>query len=664
MDFKDDSPPVQRSPLLTWKPWQSGKFLETGAGHAQDESRISYAKRTNMCSPTANPSEKPSDPTPQALAPEDLAVDVAPEPQPPEPAPFRFAPLLCEIHRLITGLDRYSCFLFKYSLLQLGRVAATLSLVLAVHSMADELDFSDLSPGQYWVFGGVGVLFVLSMLVPALVLLLIEDLKAELSAYQATGVVAKIFELPHDAMLSTPTGMFVQLIQKVFMHLGTFLPGLYGGVLPMTFEVCAGVLTIGCLYGWICVPQLALFVIYSCVAYKLAAAKAERNREMMTVMLSEWGKIMDTAGSYERAHFFDNVPLEVANAREAFDKVAIRMKHVVGGEHSEGVMLTGLSMVVVVLFSFLVLLSDQVLGPEQLSVMMYFSIWGFNLNAYATAVSNLRTSVLEYQAFDDFMTQLSNVEDVPNAVELEATANPTIEFRNVSFQYGEQLILDGVSFIVQGGHTLGLVGASGCGKSTILRLLMRFYKQTGGSIFVNGHDITQVTAASLRKLFSVVTQDAQLFNGSIRDNIAYGKMAGSDDDSITAAARLAELGLGEADSDLALDKICGEKGAKLSGGQQQRVALARAILKNGSIYLLDEPTTGLDSVVAQQLQRTLDALSTHATTIMITHHLTDLKQVDQIIYLKQGKIVESGSFAELVAADGEFAQQINARSNT
>merc|ERR1719424_551040 len=101
------------------------------------------------------------------------------------------------------------------------------------------------------------------------------------------------------------------------------------------------------------------------------------------------------------------------------------MKHVLEGEHSEGVMLTGLSMGVVVLFSFLVLLSDQVQGAEQLSVMMYFSIWGFNLSAYATAVSNLRTSVFEYQAFDEFMTQLSNVGDVPNAVELESTANPT-----------------------------------------------------------------------------------------------------------------------------------------------------------------------------------------------------------------------------------------------
>ena len=198
------------------------------------------------------------------------------------------------------------------------------------------------------------------------------------------------------------------------------------------------------------------------------------------------------------------------------------------------------------------------------------------------------------------------------------------------------------------------------GKSTILRLLLRFYRQSSGTITVDGHDITKVTGESLRRLFSVVTQDAQLFNASIRDNIAYGNM-GSGDAEILAAAKLAELDLDSGDGDLSLDKICGEKGAKLSGGQQQRVSLARAMLKNGTIYLLDEPTTGLDGVVAKQLQVTLDKLSTNATSICITHHLEDLRAAHHIIYLDSGKIVERGTYEELMAADGVFATQVAAR---
>ena len=236
--------------------------------------------------------------------------------------------------------------------------------------------------------------------------------------------------------------------------------------------------------------------------------------------------------------------------------------------------------------------------------------------------------MVEYQTFDEFLARHSDVGDVEGAVDLPMDKNPSIEFANVSFSYGDKMILNDVSFKVDGGDTLGLVGSSGCGKSTILRLLLRFYKQSSGTIYINGQDITQVTAVSLRRLFSVVTQDALLFNGTIRENIVYGKM-GTDDTSVLAAAKLAELALSaetasDADSqnsgsnsDLSLDKPCGEKGAKLSGGQQQRVSLARAMLKNGTIYLLDEPTTGLDGVVAKQLQTTLDELSTQATTLMV-----------------------------------------------
>ena len=219
-------------------------------------------------------------------------------------------------------------------------------------------------------------------------------------------------------------------------------------------------------------------------------------------------------------------------------------------------------------------------------------MFSFNLSFYAIGISDLRTAVFEYQAFDDFLSTLSEVADKADAVALPpAPKNPTIEFQNVCFSYGDRVILRNVSFKVDGGRTLGLVGSSGCGKSTVMRLLMRFYRPTSGAIFVDGVNIADATASSLRDMFSVVTQDAQLFNGTIRENIDYGRM-GSDDAAIEEAARLAELPLGEPGSDISLDKACGEKGAKLSGGQQQRVALARAMLKKGSIYLLDEPTTG------------------------------------------------------------------------
>jgi ABC-type multidrug transport system fused ATPase/permease subunit len=500
-------------------------------------------------------------------------------------------------------------------------------------------------------------------------------------------VVAKLFHLQHDSMLSTPTGEFVQLISKVFRNLDTLLPALYGSILPLFAEVAVAVVFIGVAYGPIALAQLGLFVAFSGIAYSAAGKKAQRNKDMMTALLSEWGKIMATAGSYERAHFFDNVDFEVAGARESFEKIGTKITAVSSGEHLESMALTGVSLTCTVGF-ILLLPSTGAAGLELAALAFYFITFIGSLEPYALGVSNLRSAVFEYQAFGEFLNRLSDVSDVPSAVALKPTKNPTIEFKGVSFSYGGRVILDDVSFRVEGGHTLGLVGSSGCGKSTVLRLLLRFYRPTKGLIEVDGVDIRVATGASLRRLFSVVTQDAALFNGTIRENIGYGKM-GSTDGQVLAAARLAELHLAgqtapplpvaegagagsivggaagaelaEQGNDLTLDKACGEKGAKLSGGQQQRVALARAMLKNGTIYLLDEPTTGLDGVVAKQLQATLDSLSASATTLCITHHLEDLRHAHGIVYLDQGRVVERGTFESLMEAKGAFFRQVQAR---
>merc|ERR1719277_2154759 len=261
----------------------------------------------------------------------------------------------------------------------------------------------------------------------------------------------------------------------------------------------------------------------------------------------------------------------------------------------------------------------------------------------------------------------------------------------------ESIILDDVSFIVEPGQTVGFVGASGCGKSTMLRLLMRFYAPQTGKILVNDQDIKFVTGDSLRKAFSVVTQNAKLFNGTLRENVDYGKMGSSDADVIEACKR-AELNLADlVEEDAvaaepeaenrplaenhdfahppaqlrALDRKCGETGAKLSGGQQQRVALARALLKNGSVFLLDEPTAALDNKVSRELMKTMVEIqqrhgnsNAKKTLLHITHRLEELKQTDQIFYFKQGRIMEQGTFAELVEQKGEFAEQVRAKDHT
>jgi ABC-type multidrug transport system fused ATPase/permease subunit len=291
------------------------------------------------------------------------------------------------------------------------------------------------------------------------------------------------------------------------------------------------------------------------------------------------------------------------------------------------------------------------------------------LDQYALAIANLRSATTEYGTLHIYLNQLSDVADADDAIDLPPSKKPTIEFINVSFDYGGNKILNNVSFKVEGGQTLGLVGSSGCGKSTIMRLLLRFYRPSAGTILIDNHDITHMTGKSLRRLFSVVTQDANLSNVTIRDNIAYGKM-GSTDVEILAAARLAELELKdhavisteEASStvptgsqentndvldeqDLALDKFCGEKGAKLSGGQQQRVAIARALAMDPKIMLFDEVTSALDPELVDEVLTVLRKLAADSDTTMltVTHEMNFAREfADRVLFFDGGQIVEAG----------------------
>ncbi|KAH8056637.1 heme-transporting ATPase [Aureococcus anophagefferens] len=546
---------------------------------------------------------------------------------PPAPPPFRFfqefLPLLRDIHAMVVALPGYGPFLAKYGALQVVRLATALSPLVAARLLR-RADFDDLSPAQYAALGCVGAINVLGRLAPFASAEAVDALKESLQITQATAVVAKLFELPHDAMLSTPTGEFVQLIAKVFRNLDTLLPALYGAILPVAVETLCAVGFVAYVYGWIAAVLLGLFLAYSKVAYAAAGSsrrkKAERNKNMMMAMLSEWGKILATAQSYERAHVFGNVGHEVATVRGAFARIGDRITALSRLEHREGLSLTFLTLTTTLGFLALVSAADvRGTAVERVALMFYLFIYIGGFDPYAVGFSNLRAAVFEYQTFHAFVAKLSDVADAPGAAPIARRPRPSIEFRNVSFSYGGRAILDDVSFACERGQTVGLVGASGCGKSTVLRLLLRFYRPSSGSIFVDGKDVHRdITGDSLRALFSVVTQDAQIFNGSIRDNIAYGKL-GATDDEILAAARAAELVLDA--GDLTLDKDCGEKGAKLSGGQQQRVSLARAILKSGS----------------------------------------DLRAADQILYLDGGRVVERGSYDSLMEQRGAFFDQVNAR---
>jgi ATP-binding cassette subfamily B protein len=285
------------------------------------------------------------------------------------------------------------------------------------------------------------------------------------------------------------------------------------------------------------------------------------------------------------------------------------------------------------------------------------------LFASSFIVDTLQRASAGSKDFFEVMNQKPDIIDASDATDLAITKGE-VEFRNVSFSYaGDQKVINDVSFKIKAGQKLALVGESGEGKTTISNLLLRFYDINGGQILVDDYDIAGVTQKSLRQNIGVVFQEPALFSGTIKDNISYGSPDATDEQIKQAViAANAEKFINKYPKKL--DTQIGERGVKLSGGQRQRIAIARAILKDPPILILDEATSALDSRSEHEVQLALGELMKNRTTLIIAHRLSTIANVDTIVSLQNGRVLETGSPAKLAHAGGIYEELLALQNPT
>jgi len=300
-------------------------------------------------------------------------------------------------------------------------------------------------------------------------------------------------------------------------------------------------------------------------------------------------------------------------------------------------------------------IEKQMTYGEFIAFILLSNIFLSPINKINAVIEVYPKGVAGFKRFVELLETEPDVMDRTNAIEVNHV-NGMIEYNDVSFSYkGEEEALSNIHLRIQPGETVALVGPSGAGKTTLCSLLPRFYDVTGGQIKIDGKDIRDITLTSLRSHIGIVQQDVFLFDGTIRENIAYGHLHATDDE-IWEAARKAQLeGVIRAQKD-GMDTLIGERGVKLSGGQKQRLSIARMFLKNPSILILDEATSALDTETEQAIQQALTDLSKGRTTLVIAHRLATIKDADRIVVVTKEGIVEEGSHQTLLKNKGMYSK--------
>ncbi|EFA86366.1 ABC transporter B family protein [Heterostelium album PN500] len=466
--------------------------------------------------------------------------------------------------------------------------------------------------------------------------------------------------------LSKRSGGLIKIVERGTDSIVTLLSLLLFNIFPTILELFTVTLFLLFSYGF----YFSMINLTCCIAYVLFTLSVTEYRNQFRRLANKKEREasdirMDTLQNFETIKYFTSEAYERSRYEEAlkqFHQINVQAKstYVALNTGQSTIIIIG-STLGLLYATYMASLGGFTVG-DIIAINTYIAQMFQPLSWLGTSYRMIIQAFTDMENLMDLLNTKPEVDDAPNAVPLSYTTAdnelPSIEFNNVSFSYKNgNKILDNVSFKVPAGKSVAIVGETGGGKSTIFRLLCRFYDVNEGEILVGQQDIRSVTQVSLRGAIGVVPQDTVLFNDTIAFNIGFGKRDCSDEDLIDAAERAQILQFIN-NSPEGFGTIVGERGLRLSGGEKQRVAIARTILKNPPILILDEATSALDSKTEKNIQKSLNDISKGRTTLIIAHRLSTIMHCDEILVLKNGTIIERGDHFQLLNLKGEYAKLV------
>ena len=409
-------------------------------------------------------------------------------------------------------------------------------------------------------------------------------------------------------------------------------------------------------------PLILLVIVMFVFSFRQNAKMQETFMENRRKIGDVNASLQDTLSGIRVVQSFANEDIERAKFKKSNEAFLVSKRdnyHCMGSFMSSNLFFQGMMYLVTLVYGGYLIAQGEMQTSDLAMYALYIGIFISPIQILVELVEMMQKGLSGFRRFLDVMETEPEIQDAPDAVELKDVKG-RVCYDHVSFHYSddETPVLSDISIDIPAGKSIALVGPSGSGKTTICSLLPRFYDVTGGSITVDGKDIRGLTLKSLRSQIGMVQQDVYLFDGTIKDNIAYGK-PGASDEEIIKAAKCASIH----DFIMELpDKYAtyvGERGTRLSGGQKQRISIARVFLKNPPILILDEATSALDNESERWIQKSLEELSKNRTTITIAHRLSTIRDADEIIVITEDGIAERGTHAELLEKNGLYAAYYN-----